>query len=524
MPRALVLTVFLLVTLATAHAQQPLPSAKPSRLSGLDSMTHKTDSTIQKFSGLGQALTHPKTNQPSDTLSKSVARYTRSLDSTKRGMQHKIDSLEKLHLPATAYRRKLDSLERIDPLKVVRQQEAKLAAAERSATTAVTGLERNVNQEINSITKENGLTVPGVNVPGANVPSVPGANLTNSLSLPNTQVPSLNTSLTGNAALTGAEKDMSSASGLPQKELGELKNIDGVAGAEKDLGEAGQLAKKATGYEKQVSGAVKGDSASRAQLANKLESDAKNMGEMKQLTKETQVLDSYKSMTGAGGNPQALEKEAMSQAPQQAVNHFAGKEQALAGAMSKVSQLKQKYKNVTSLNDLPKRVPNEMHGKPLIERIIPGISFVPIKVNNRVAIDFNPWIGYRITGHITAGAGWNERVGVSHAHVFLEHVYGPRVFGEYKLGKGFSARMEVETMNTAIPPNWQPLHGDPTGRIWVWNSFAGLKREYKLFKYLKGNIQMLYNTSSLFAHHHVNIYGDPLTVRMGFEFPMKKNK
>lgn len=64
--------------------------------------------------------------------------------------------------------------------------------------------------------------------------------------------------------------------------------------------------------------------------------------------------------------------------------------------------------------------------------------------------------------------------------------------------------------------------GYPAGRRWVWNSFAGLKRDYKLFKHLKGNIQMLYNVNSAFTKYRYNLYGDPLTVRMGFEFPMKK--
>ncbi len=490
----------------------------------------KLDSVSIRLNKFNAALnSNPKTSHTGDTISPALTHYTHYLDSTKRGLSHRIDSLKKLKLPTSKYERKLDSLNRINPLKVVQQQEAKLAAAEQKVTGTVTGLERKADQELNAITKEaaGGVNVPGANLPGTNLPGVnlnANPNLNSSLSLPNNSLPQLNNPINGNTGLGDVQKDVNSVSGLPQKEMSDLKNVSEVSSAEKDMGEAGKLAQKATGYEKQISGVAKGDSASMAQLSNTAENDAKNIGGMKDLQKETGAVDNYKKLATQAEDPEALKKEATQQIQKQAVNHFAGKEQVLNGAMNRVNKLKQKYSSVKSLNDIPKRPPNEMHGKPFIERIIPGLTFVVLKVNRKTMLDFNPWIGYRFTGHLTAGAGWNERIEISHYRLSWQQVYGPRIFGEYKLKKGFSARAEVETMNTIVPPNQVPPNGDPNGRMWVWNTFAGLKREYKLFKHVKGNIQILYNVSSLFNHHNINIYGDPLTVRMGFEFPMTKKK
>ena len=83
---------------------------------------------------------------------------------------------------------------------------------------------------------------------------------------------------------------------------------------------------------------------------------------------------------------------------------------------------------------------------------------------------------------LKAGGGWNERIGIQHFRFSTQsRIYGPRVYGEYKMIKGFALRAEVETMNTYIPPD-PILNSDPSGRRWVCNSFAGLRRDYKIFK------------------------------------------
>jgi hypothetical protein len=86
-------------------------------------------------------------------------------------------------------------------------------------------------------------------------------------------------------------------------------------------------------------------------------------------------------------------------------------------------------------------------------------------------VDFNPYVGYRFTSKITGGIGWNQRAAYNFdLNNFNPNarIHGPRVFGEYKLWKGFSPRAEIEIMNTNVPSISQVQTIDPFRREWVW--------------------------------------------------------
>jgi hypothetical protein len=190
---------------------------------------------------------------------------------------------------------------------------------------------------------------------------------------------------------------------------------------------------------------------------------------------------------------------------------------------SRASQFRQQRKYASSRGDTVGQPANEMHGKPLIERIVPGVTFQVSNVNNRATTFLNPWIGYKLTDHFTAGAGWNGSLGFRHFHFFgRRRVSGPRLFLDYKMRRGFSVRAEVEWMKTYTPPN-QPA-GTTTTHPLECGAFAGLKKEFRVFKNIRGNVQVVYNVYRLFVRQPVNIYGDPLALRIGFEFPMKKKR
>src|SRR6188474_1032418 len=111
-----------------------------------------------------------------------------------------------------------------------------------------------------------------------------------------------------------------------------------------------------------------------------------------------------------------------------------------------------------------------MKGKPIIERLVPGIAIQLQKKDDDVLTDFNLYFGYRFTRRFTSGAGWNQRVGYNTDHYNWSndktHIYGPRIFSEYKLSRGFSPRAELETMNTFVPPFVKKLPVDPGSREW----------------------------------------------------------
>ncbi|HEX5170830.1 MAG TPA: hypothetical protein VFW11_16765 [Cyclobacteriaceae bacterium] len=131
-------------------------------------------------------------------------------------------------------------------------------------------------------------------------------------------------------------------------------------------------------------------------------------------------------------------------------------------------------------------------------------------------------IHYRFSATLTAGLGWNQRVACNfdenEFHPELR-IFGPRTYGEFNVAKGFSARLEFEYMKTAVPSQFSSGNTDVNGREWVFSSMAGLKKEYRFVKSVKGTVLLLYN---IYDPHHRSPYGDKLNVRFGFEFPVKK--
>ncbi len=234
----------------------------------------------------------------------------------------------------------------------------------------------------------------------------------------------------------------------------------------------------------------------------------------------TKMVEEYKGMAAKAGNPDELKKLAQEQVKKEAVNHFAGKEQLLMGAMDQLSKYKLKYPNATEVRTAFKGVRNEMTGKPLRERLVPGFT-LQFHTASDFSIDYNPFMAYRISGKWSAGLGWVERV---QFHSFINtvplgRVYGPRLFTDVKWKKGFSWRGEVEHINNFVAAS-QSASQTEDGRQLSWNFFVGVKKDYKFTKGIRGNIQVLYNVGHYI--HNTSAYGDKLNARMGFEFSLKK--
>jgi hypothetical protein len=286
-----------------------------------------------------------------------------------------------------------------------------------------------------------------------------------------------------------------------------------------NLGEVSKVTDNLGNYQQDIQSITKGNLNEVQQLPKTLEGKAGDVTGLNDIQKQAGgALEPLKEMQGKMQDPNAMKEQAVQKVQEVAINHFAGKEEVLQQAMDKVAKYKQKYSSINSLSDITKKRPNEMHGKPLIERVVPGISFQILKRGNDVLVDFNPYAGYRFTGRITAGAGWNQRISFDHPSR-VTRVYGPRFFGDYKLSKGFSPRLEVETLNTNVPIRFSNTPTDPFARKWVWTYMVGIKKEYRFFKMIKGTALVMVN---LYDPFHKSPYGDKVITRFGFEFPMKK--
>jgi hypothetical protein len=323
------------------------------------------------------------------------------------------------------------------------------------------------------------LSLPGVNMPSFKNLSIPEINA----SLPQLGIDQIKT----------------------PEAVGEIKELSGQLGS---IGQVGNEIKEVTEKLK--------DPEAKEELLAKAEEKATELAPVKDVSEKVGMPKEFT-------DGQLSKEELQEEAKKQAIDHFAGKEQQVQAAMSQMSKLKQKHSSVQSLKDIPKKVPNPMKGKPFIERVVPGIAFQFLFKEAWLA-DFNPYAGYRFNGRITAGIGWNQRWGFTKEDGFNSQVriYGPRIYGECLAFRGVSARLELETMYTATPPIIKPQPSyDASHREWVPGVFAGLKKDYTIYKRLKGTVFVLYN---LYNPDYKSPYGDRLMTRVGLEYAMKKKK
>ena len=340
----------------------------------------------------------------------------------------------------------------------------------------------------------------------------------NGFQIPGTElsVPSINSEGIGDVAKTNNLQMSTPIQQLNPAGVDELKNVDGQIGGITDT--TGKLGE----YGKEVRQLSKGNLSKFQELPNAAEGKVQELSGLNEIKDQTKVFDEYKDLPRKLKNPDSLKAFAIEEAKQAAIDHFAGQDQQLKEAMQLMSKYKKKYPSINSLEDIKRRQPNEMKGKPRIERIVPGIGIQIQKKGEDLLVDFNPYAAYRFTGRISAGLGWNQRVSYNlDINEFnpAAKIYGPRVFGEYKLWRGFSPRAEVEVMNTNVPPLTPMGAVDPVHREWVWGAFVGLKKEYRFFKKINGTAMIM---TRLFNPDHKSPYADVLNVRFGFEFPMKK--
>ena len=425
-------------------------------------------------------------------------------------------------------------------MKNINEAQGKLAALQskvnepvRKIGAPIEKVESKINEKLSLMNKEGGaganlpgsIDLPNVNTPSLGSPGLPGSDV----KLPSTDINNplgeLKNPLgevknpTGKIeGLGGVQEKIKEVSAIPQKELGEIKGMDELKKAQGTMGQVNEVTGKIDGYSKDVKTISSGNLNDMEQLPKELENRVGKLEDMQGIQKQTQAFDQYKKMAG---DDEALKQQVVQEVQKQAIDHFAGQGEQLKAAMDQMSKLKDKYTSLQNMKDLPKRVPNEMTGKPWIERFVPGIT-LQIQKSSNVMIDFNPLIGYRISGRFTAGAGWNERMSFGKKLKLnsQDRIYGPRLFVDFKFKKGFSLRAEGEIMNTYIPTiTSQPV--DANSRAWEKSFFLGIKKDYQFMKGMKGNFQLLYN---LYDDHDNSPYQERLNVRMGFEFPLKKKK
>ena len=446
-----------------------------------------TDTLLQKSIKKADSITL-SFQSTADSLNNLYQKQFSKIDSVSNRLQSKIDSLSTLKLPTENVMYKLDSLNRMKDEQISSLTQ-KVDALKSKATQGLQEIQ--LPPQLQEPMQKLQSSIQGYSLPALNT-ATPG--------LPSLELPDLNSiklpTFTNQLALDPNLKDLS----------GNLNKISGITE------QAGQYAQDAQNL-------MKGNLDEVKSIDKTIESKLAGMEGVDQLAEGKALMTEYTQLDSAALKDKAKEL-VQEQVMDIAQDHFAGKQEVLQQAMDKVSKLKGKYSEVKSLAELPKRAPNPLKGKPLIERLVPGISF-QIQKSQYFLLDINPMLMYLITPRLSAGAGWNERLPFDGLSITSdESVYGPRAAFELKWTRGINFRLLPELMNTTIPPLIASSKGvDPTYREWVPSVFVGIKKDFTVYKNIKGNTEVLYN---LYDKDGMSPYGDRLAVRFGFEFPMKK--
>ena len=493
------LAAILLIFACTGVWSQSLDSVLTSTASISDTLDWRVDHQLDSLKSY-RAL-----DSIQDSFGNSVASLKYSYDSVTTvadrsitAIQQQLDSLTEFDLPNGHLIGRLDSVQRWKSEKLGTLNE-KVNGLRQKAKAKLDSLDlpdelQGKLSELTSVVDNVDLSLPATEIPALQLPSVDLSSLTNtnlSLDVPNLDMP------------------------LDQQ----LPDLN-IPNADIPTGELGGIGGEIKQYQDQIGDVVPKNV---EDIPSVIEEKAANLDQVGEVQSQLGEVEKVKGLTGNVQDPEAMKEQMVETAKQQAVNHFAGQEEKLQAAMEKIAKYKQKYSSVQSLADLPRKRPNEMRGKPLIERLMPGVA-LQVHRNDDWLLDFNPYVGYRFNSRLTVGAGWNYRIGFNpddRAFTTSSRIYGIRSYGEFKIGKGFSGRLEAEYMNTWVPPQFASSNIDAAGREWVFSTMAGMKKEYRFVKNVKGTVFILYN---LYDPHHRSPYGDRLNMRFGFEFPMKKSR
>jgi len=495
--------------LPVSHYQNKIDSLS-SRLSFNISIKNPMDSLKGKSTAF-----FLRANQKRDSLQNEIHKKSIALQKKIKGATGSVDSL------ARKAGNKINSkLGRITEEENKILKEAKLPNSSLPVPNAsAIGKEFNPSGELNQLNNQ----IPNTNLPDANA-------LGKELNAPGdlNQLNSVNKELSNATQGNPVTSEIKKLETAPSRELagsGVMRSITELKTEEQKIKD---VEKKAVGYKQDIKKVGKGELQQMQALPNDAENAAANVAEMKELKSETaqikttkNALQQYNDVLQNMGTPKGL-KEGGAIATKEMPDLFAGNEAKLQAGIAQLDKLKKKYHTVADSRYLPKHVPNEMKGKPLKDRLIPGLTLQLYK-GDKLGIDLSPYLMYRLTGKLRLGASgtyrllinskqWNIRPGM---------VYGVRAMADYRWINSWYGHIEGEWMHyePAVQGQYR-FPADPPLKEWNAKLNIGMLRTYKISRRFMGQCQLLYNALdwTRFPQNRNT------SVRFGFEYKFNAKK
>jgi hypothetical protein len=486
--------LFIIIVTCKVHAQSTLLLRKTSQ----DSIIHHTGKnrhfihSLQNWSDLKNDSIIKITNTSKEKVNHVNAR----LDSIHQSLTQQYDSLTALSKPDTILLAKISKVKSsVDSLKS-KITNTSLSTSAKSAVDKIEGASQRIESEISgklSLFQKNG-ALKDVSPQLPNVPSLP---------VPTASVPDINV-----GGISSPSIDAIASPNVNLKIQETVPSINNI-GALKDVRSAGSDISE-----------LKNNATQNIDKLNteNLEQKVVSLKQAEGLQEQLALADKAKRFS----DPDVVKAEVLNKAKTEAVNHFSGHENELKTAMEKLSNAKVKAPDKEEVVDLFSKESQRLKNKPVIERLLPGFTF---QFQNRQSfwLDLNPYIGYKLTHKFWVGVGWNERMPFNfklNKWDRANHIYGVRSFINFKLKENLYLKVDLEAMNGPIRPHGFKSTEEIVSRKWILTAFAGIKKDFKFSKAMKGNVQMLYN----FVNTKDSPYTNQFNIRMGFELPLQRKK
>lgn len=434
----------------------------------------------------------------------SLRRLSHSLDTLR--IKKTLDSLQ--HLPAQleTVQTKADSLQGL--LNISAQANSKIVELNRKLHKPLQEGRQELQEKINHTTRLQGVSAEGL----ADLEEQSG--LDRHIQLPEIEGLSLN-GLEGLPAMDIAGVD------IPEGEMPDISlnglDLGGVGEVGESLGKLSELSEEAGAYSEDVLTLSKGnlqDVKNADKLAEQQFLGSEAGGAFQEQMSASQAgMGEFRQMAGRD----YLQNQGKEQAYKAAVDHFEGHAEELKAAQAELNKYKGRFQKVESMKEMPKGFfkINPLKDTPWHERMLFG-SLWQFGKQEQFLIDLGPTLVWRFTDKIEAGGGYQWRVNIGKEKPWLstkDKVYGYSLFADYKIKKGFFARLIFEDLNTGVPRFNSKREIVSKDQEWVKGLSVGLGKSYTFYKSLQGYSLVQYN---VLHRHNKTPYVQPFQAKIGF--------
>lgn len=433
-------------------------------------------------------------------------RRKRKLDSLRSAKRHQPALKEKQEIDSLkqSYALKLDSIKSStrDPLAVKKKSDSLKAIYDKALTKRISFLKKNGVKLPKGAKKlsDRALLATGKTplLPTAKIPGM--GDLPNlNLNLPDANLPKLDVP---NANLPKLDVPEFNVPDVTVPQLDQLKKAElpGELGKAKDLvGDITGKGKEAVGLAKDAE-RLKEEGINSDEATELIEGAVKNAKPLKDVSKQLGEADKFEQLKQLDlANLKNAQSARDQLASKVATDKLLQNEETIKAYMEKMGKKKKKFDEISDMRYVPKIKPNEMKGKPLSERLMPGMLFQIVETGQTktekkiVAWFLAPELLYRFSGKISAGASivYRFQYTMSPKIIWDQPMYGYKLIGQVKTWKNFYVRTEWENLSFYFPS----ATIDGQKRIWQNNVLAGGGRVQPISERLSGYFWVFYNVT-----------------------------